>query len=120
MTDIFENTILCKKCNKKMQNMQIYKNGFTLRAVQCPECGEKIIHPSDLAEYNQFTQLKNKVFKVKMRIVGNSYAVSIPKEIVNFMKEQEKIMDDFVRLAFNDAKKLSLFFGEGNGEEVEE
>ena len=47
-----------------------------------------------------------------MRIVGNSYAVSIPKEIVKFIKEQEKIMDNMVRLCFNDSKRLSLMFGE--------
>jgi hypothetical protein len=47
-----------------------------------------------------------------MRLVGNSYAVSIPKEIVSFMKEQEKIMDDMVRLCFEDIGKLSLNFEE--------
>jgi len=52
-----------------------------------------------------------------MRIVGNSYAVSIPKEIVEFIKDQERIMDDFVRVAFNDARKLSLMFGESLEEE---
>jgi hypothetical protein len=52
-----------------------------------------------------------------MRIVGNSYAVSIPKEIVDFIKQQERIMDNMVRLAFNDAHKLSMMFGK---EEVEE
>ena len=56
-------------------------------------------------------EVKN--FRVKMRIVGNSYAVSIPREIVNFIKEQEKIMNDMVRLCFDDSKRLSLFFGEG-------
>lgn len=120
MTDIFDNTILCSKCEKKMQPVQIVRNGFVLRAVQCEKCGEKIIHPADEAEYQQFTQLKNKTFRVKMRIVGNSYAVSIPREIVDFMKEQEKMMDDFVRVAFNDARKLSLMFGEGEQGEIED
>ena len=41
----------------------------------------------------------------------NDGHLSIPKEIVEFMKVQERIMDDMVRVAFNDAKKLSLFFG---------
>ena len=120
MQDIFDNTILCKKCNKAMKRVDLFKNGFTLRAVQCPLCGEKIIHPSDLTEYEQFTNLKNKTFRVKMRIVGNSYAVSIPREIVNFMKEQERIMDDMVRLCFNDARKLSLMFGKQTEQESEE
>jgi hypothetical protein len=45
-----------------------------------------------------------------MRMVGNSYAVSIPREIVDFMKEQEKIMNHMVRLSFEEAGRISLMF----------
>ena len=117
MNDIFDNTILCNKCSSKMQKAQIAKNGFLFRAVICPKCGEKIIHPGDQAEYDKFINLKNKEFHVKMRLVGNSYAVSIPKEIVSFMREQEKIMNDMVRLCFEDMGKLSLNFAELKPEE---
>ena len=112
MADIFENTILCKNCNIKMKKGEIVKNGFVLRTVICPRCNDKIIHPADEQEYNRFINLKNKEFRVKMRLVGNSYAVSIPKEIVSFIKEQEKIMDDMVRLCFEDFGRLSLSFDE--------
>ncbi|MCF7910395.1 hypothetical protein K9L16_01840 [Candidatus Pacearchaeota archaeon] len=117
MSDIFDNTILCKKCNSEMQKSQILKNGFTLRVLVCPgkDCKEKIIHPVDEQEYKKFMNLRNKEFKVKMRLVGNSYAVSIPKEIVSFMnqiREQEKIMDEMVRLCFEDFGKLSLNFSD--------
>jgi len=114
MADIFDNTILCSRCQVKMKPVNLEKNGFILRAIECPKCSNKIIHPKDEQEYEDFMKLKNKTFRVKMRIVGNSYAVSIPREIVNFMKDQEKIMDDIVRVAFNDAKKLSLLFGDEN------
>jgi hypothetical protein len=95
-----------------MQRAKIAKNGFIFRAVVCPKCNDKILHPSDEHEYNKFINLKNKVFHVKMRMVGNSYAVSIPKEIVSFIQEQEKIMDEMVRLCFEDFGKLSLSFEE--------
>jgi len=95
-----------------MKPCAIERNGFSLRAIQCEKCGERIIHPTDEAEFHNFQQLRNKEFRVKMRIVGNSYAVSIPKEIVEFMHDQEKMMDDFVRVAFDNARKLSLMFGE--------
>ena len=111
MADIFENTILCRKCNSKMQKANITKNGFIFRAVVCPKCEEKIIHPHDEQEYKRFVNLKNKEFKVKMRLVGNSYAVSIPKEVVLFMRQQEKVFNDMVRLCFEDLGKLSLNFG---------
>jgi len=95
-----------------MDKEEIERNGLLLRTVKCNKCNSRILHPTDEAEYNKFMKLRNKTFRVKMRIVGNSYAVSIPREIVNFIKEQEKIMNDMVSLCFNDSKRLSLLFGE--------
>ena len=108
--DIFENTILCKNCNKKMLASEIEKNGFHLRTLVCDKCGNKIIHPQDLKEYEDFINLKKKDFHVKLRFVGNSYAVSIPKEIIDFMHEQEKKMKDMVKLCMEDFGRLSLSF----------
>jgi hypothetical protein len=95
-----------------MQKATILKNNFSFRAMVCPKCHEKIIHPFDEGEYNKFANLKNKEFHVKMRLVGNSYAVSIPKEIVSFMRAQENLMNDMVRLCFEDVGRLSLNFSE--------
>jgi hypothetical protein len=111
MTDIFDNIILCKKCNIKMKPSEMSKNSFILRTLECPKCNSRIIHPKDEQEYHNFINLRKKQFNVKMRFVGNSYAVSIPREIVNFMKEQEKIMDNMVRLCFEDFGRISLNFG---------
>jgi len=108
--DIFDNPILCKKCRIEMKPGLISKNGFNLRAVRCKKCNEIIVHPADLKEYNDFMRLKKKDFEVKMRMVGNSYAVSIPREIVDFMKEQEHLLNNMVRLSFQDAGRLSLMF----------
>ena len=47
-----------------------------------------------------------------MRLVGNSYAVSIPMEIVSFIREQEKQMNDMVRLCFEESGRLSLNFND--------
>ncbi len=93
-----------------MKPVLISKNGFNLRAVRCGKCGEAVIHPSDKQEYEEFIRLKKKDFEVKMRMVGNSYAISIPREIVDFMKEQEKMINNMVRLSFQDAGRLSLMF----------
>ncbi len=102
-----------------MERVQTVRNGFVLRAVLCPKCSSKIIHPRDEQEYNDFINLKKKEFVVKMRYVGNSYTVSIPKEIVNFMREQEKIMDDMVKLCFEEFGRISLNFGNGNHSPIE-
>lgn len=111
MTDIFENTIICKECNTAMKPLSIQRNGIILRAVACPKCEEKIIHPHDEQRYKEFMTLKKKQFNVKMRFVGNSYAVSIPKEIVNFIKEHERIMNDMVKLCFEEFGTVKLDFG---------
>lgn len=95
-----------------MQKGKLIKNNFLIRVMICPKCNERLIHPVDEQEYNKFINLKKKEFSVKMRIVGNSYTVSIPKEIVSFMREQEKIMNDMVRLCFEDIGRLSLNFNE--------
>ena len=116
MNDVFDNKILCKKCNSEMQKAKVAKNGFLLRAVICEDCNEKILHPVDQENYNKFINLRNKEFSVKMRLVGNSYAVSIPKEIVSFMNNQEKIMDDMVKLCFEEMGRVSLNFGEAFNE----
>ena len=110
MKDIFDNSILCEKCGIKMKRVDLARNGFVLRAVVCPRCSNKILHPVDEQEYHKFMNLRNKKFNVKMRLVGNSYAVSIPKEIVSFMSEQKQIMDEMVKLCFEDFGKLSLSF----------
>lgn len=115
MTDIFDQTILCKECNEKMEQTTVEKNGFELRAVECPSCGEKIIHPADANSFQHYNNLRGKTFNVKLRVIGNSHAISIPKEIVDFMHQemhqQEKMMNDMVRLCFEDMRRLRLDFG---------
>lgn len=110
MADMFDHTVLCKNCETKMKKGFAIKNGFKIRMLYCDKCNDKILHPHDLEEYNGFKNLRNKEFRVKLRLVGNSYAVSIPKEIIHFIEEQEKMMDNFVKLCFEDFNKLSLMF----------
>jgi len=93
-----------------MNPAKIEKDGFVLRILKCNKCGAKLIHPKDEQEYLNFVQLRKKQFSVKMRFVGNSYAVSIPKEIVNFMKEQRSLLNDMVNLCFEDFGSIRLDF----------
>jgi len=109
-SDIFNHKILCKDCNVEMTPIELTKNGFALRAIKCPKCTSKIIHPKDEQEFKNFNDLKKKHFQVKMRFVGNSYAVSIPKEIVNFMQHQEKMVDDMVNLCLEEFGSLKMSF----------
>lgn len=110
MSDIFDNTILCKDCNKKMSPATANKNGFSFRVVRCEVCKNQIVHPKDLKDYEDFQNLRKKDFKVKLRYIGNSYAISIPREIIDYMGEQEKQMDNNVKLCMEEVGRLSLYF----------
>ncbi len=114
MKDIFDAKILCKGCNLEMKPLTIEKQGFRLRAVQCPKCEEKIVHPADISNLRHYNDLKRKTYNVKLRVVGNSHAISIPKEIVDFINNMNtrmsKHMNDMVRLCFEDFGKISLRF----------
>ena len=116
MTDIFDATITCKTCDEQMQQTLVDKEGFELRAMRCPSCGDTIVHPADLNGFEHFNNLRGKTFNVKLRVVGNSHAISIPKEIITFMNEQhrhmQKRMDDIVKLCFEDFETLRVRFGE--------
>ena len=110
MGDIFEHTILCRHCNRKMKPEVVDRGGLHLRAVKCKNCKSQIIHPQDLKEYEDLQNIKKKNFKVKLRYVGNSYAVSIPREIIDFMNDQEKKMSEMVNMCMEDFHKLTLNF----------
>ncbi len=114
MKDIFDAKIMCEQCDVQMKPTNIEKSGFHLRAMHCPRCNDKIIHPGDLHDLEQYNGLRQKTFNVKLRMVGNSHAISIPKEIVDFINEthqrMHKQMSDMVRLGFEDFGKLSISF----------
>jgi len=117
MTDIFEATIVCPKCNKVAEKGYVVRDGFKIRVLECKGCNNRWYHPGDLKDFEEFNKLKNKEFFVKLRMVGNSYAISIPREIIEFeeeftkmKKEMERKFEQMVRLCFEEPGKLSLFF----------
>ncbi|UCD20579.1 MAG: hypothetical protein JSW08_02260 [archaeon] len=123
--DIFNEVIMCSKCKKRLAPIHVEKNGFKIRTLECSKCGKRIYHPADVEEYKKFKTLRQQPFAVKLRIVGNSYTVSIPRQIINFMREQENIheqmhkkmkemSDKMVRMMLEESGKLSLFFDEEN------
>ncbi len=127
MTDIFDETIMCSKCSKKMDKVTVVRNGFSLRALECKKCGKYIYHPNDIEEYKKFQELRQRPFAVKLRMVGNSYTVSIPREIIDFqeqmfheMEKQIERMTQMVRIGLEEPGRLSLTFKEEEEDEEEE
>ncbi len=110
MKDIFDYVILCSECNSKTKKNYAIKDNFKFRVLECPKCSNIIYHPGDLKEYEYFKKLRARDFNVKLRMVGNSFCVSIPKEIIEFHREFEKEFNDLVRLSLEGPGKLSMFF----------
>ncbi|MEA3378855.1 MAG: hypothetical protein U9Q69_04415 [Nanoarchaeota archaeon] len=105
MKDVYDATIVCDRCNKKTIRSYVLKDGFKIRIWSCPECKAKWYHPGDMEEYREYKELRDRRFNVKLRQVGNSWAVSIPKEIIEFEEvKQTKI----VRISLDEPGKITL------------
>jgi hypothetical protein len=102
-----------------MSKVLIDRNGFRIRALECKKCGKYIYHPADAEEYKKFQELKQTPFESKLRIVGHSHVISIPKEILDFMQEQERMHDEMVRIFFEGSRRIVLSFGKPKEKEKE-
>ncbi len=110
MQDIFDHKVLCNQCNVQTIKNYAIKDGFQLRVLECPSCSNVIYHPGDLKEYEEFTKLRAREFNVKLRLVGNSFCVSIPKELIDFHREMEEF-NDLVKLSLEKPGRITIFFG---------
>ena len=107
MKDIYDATMSCDKCKKSTIKSYKMKDGFKIRIWSCPQCGETWEHPTDMDAYKEFIDIKKRDFEVKLRPVGNSWTVSIPKEIIKF---EEVSQTKVIRMSLNEPGKLTLFF----------
>lgn len=109
MEDIFNAKLICDGCDIEAIPKYAEREGFKIRVKECSKCGKIWYHPGDMHNFNEFKQLKNRDFEVKLRMVGNSFCVSIPREIIAF-KELERELDQFVKMCLEEPNKLVLFF----------
>lgn len=107
MNDLFDTIVLCKRCNIHTDKIITIKNNFKIRGWKCPKCKDVWLHPADVKEFENFSKIRSKQFSVKLRIVGNSYTISIPKEIIDFYKLDT---DEIVNIALDNPEKLSILF----------
>lgn len=109
MEDIFNATILCTQCNQPTERLMQVQDGFELRSAYCKRCQKTFYHPLDLERFKKFTQLKEKEFTVKLRMVGNSHCISIPREVLLF-RELEQHLDQLVNLSLQGPDKMMITF----------
>ena len=108
MKDIYDTTLICNKCGSHTTKSHVTKNNFDIRIWFCPDCKKKWYHPEDMKAYERYLQLKKKDFQVKLRSVGNSWVISIPKEIIRF--QQDKTKTQIVKLNLDEPGKITLKF----------
>ena len=107
--DIFDQVILCSDCHSQTHPHTVLQDGFTIRALQCPQCHKLITHPGDVKDYEHYLALRNRQFHVKLRMVGNSFCVSIPRELITFNRLEHDI-DKLVRLMLQEPNKIIIDF----------
>ncbi len=107
MRDVYDTIVNCDECTKPTEKCESIKDGFMIRCWRCNNCRKQWLHPGDLEEYKRFIELKRKDFEVKLRQVGNSWSVSIPKEIIRF---EEVSQTKVIRMSLDEPGKLSIFF----------
>ena len=108
MEDILDNIdVVCKTCKTPMQRGHTVKNGFKLRSFVCLKCKSHYLHPVDFDRYTQYNQLKEKQFNMKVRMIGNSFCISVPREIIRFNHVEE---NSIVSISMEDPEKVRLIF----------
>ncbi len=107
--DLFQERILCNVCNIQMLPQTLSKEGFPIRALTCETCGKVHYHPGDIKDYEHFQTMKNRQFQVKLRMVGNSFCVSIPRELIAFNRLENDI-DKLVNLMLEAPNKIIIDF----------
>lgn len=105
MNDLYETELMCNTCKKKTVKSSIEKGGFIIRTWECASCGKTWHHPLDAQEYLKFNKLKKQQFEVKLRKVGNSFAATIPNEIITFEGLEEGTT---VRMQLESANKVTI------------
>lgn len=110
MKDIFDQKVLCNECNIRTNKKIAIKDGFQIRVLECPKCSDIVYHPGDIKEYEDYNKLRKQNFSVKLRMVGNSFCVSIPKELIDFHREFEREFNDLVKLNLEGPGKIGMFF----------
>ncbi len=73
MKDIFDSKVLCEKCNTLTNKKTMLRDGFKIRILECPKCGNILYHPVDMEKYlNESRKIREIFFQFTplVEIVG--------------------------------------------------
>lgn len=94
---------LCGKLAKPTRKMNL--EGYSVRGWECLSCGEKFINPEDANFVLAIKKLEKEKLKGKITKTGNSYALRLPKKLVDSVGYK---VGDVVEINLKGPKKIEL------------
>lgn len=72
-------------CGKIAKHTYTNIEGYRVKAWKCKTCGEEYLDSADAEFLLLLKKMKKKPLTAKVGVLGGSYIIRIPKEIVEFM-----------------------------------
>ena len=71
------------ECGDMAGKSAIKYKSYEVRGWICKKCGKEYIHPEDSLKISKLEALKKNGIRVKVRTVGQSLVITLPKELVD-------------------------------------
>lgn len=85
------NAMECEKCGARMKSVPLQMYGERFRAKECVSCGHRTV-PLDVAIRISEKNVPKMEMKKKIIRVGDSSAITIPKEIRHFFSPGDDVL----------------------------
>ena len=76
------NEIPCE-CGSMASKSAVKYKDYEVRGWICKKCKKEYMHPEDSIKISRLEELKKSGIKVKIRTVGQSLVITLPKELAN-------------------------------------
>lgn len=97
------------ECGAMASKRTIKYKDYEVRGWVCEKCKKEYIHPEDSLKISKLEALKKEHVKVKIRTVGQSLVITLPKEVAE-VYDLEK--GETVELLPENFKKLRIALGD--------
>jgi hypothetical protein len=84
--EVMKKEIVKCVCGKWTKPKMFKIDGFDVRGSECPKCNEGYLNGEDANLVYKFNQLKKQKLKATITTTGSSYAIRIPKALVELFK----------------------------------
>ena len=95
------------ECGGMASRSTVKYKDYKLRGWVCKKCKKEYIHPEDSLKISKLVALKKSRVKVKIRTVGQSLVITLPKKIAELYDLQK---GESVELSPETLKKIEIEF----------